>query len=206
MAYSSAETKSGALITVSFALLIGLTFIVGNFSKGPVTEYEIRFGYINGLKKDAPVFFAGNEAGRVNKIEVQRDNARPVLVGILLAQEMIVRQDSDAFIDTLGLMGEKFVEVTPGTPQSPALKAKATLQGTDPIPMYLLIQKANKLADRMDILTASLNPLTERINSLSQGHEEDISKIIINMEQTSANLRDMTHDLKFRPWRLLRKG
>ncbi|MBI3313107.1 MAG: MCE family protein [Candidatus Omnitrophica bacterium] len=206
MSYSSQEIKSGALVTVSLILLIGLTFMVGNFSKGPTSEYHIRFGYISGLKKDAPVFFAGNEVGRVNKIEVQPDQEKQVLVSVLVPVETVIREDSDAFIDTLGLMGEKFVEITPGTLDSPALKTEAILQGTDPVPMYLLIQKANKLADRMDELTTSLNPLTERINGLVKGHEEDIAKIIINMEQTSANLRDMTHDLKFRPWRLLRKG
>ncbi|MBI3307152.1 MAG: MCE family protein [Candidatus Omnitrophica bacterium] len=204
--YSSAEVKSGFLVTVSIVLLIGLTFIVGNFSKGPTMEYQVRFAYINGVKKDAPVFCAGNEVGRVNKIVMQPSEERPVLISVLVPKTLIIREDSQAFIDTLGLMGEKFVEITPGTVQSPNLPAGSTIQGTDPIPMYLLIQKANKLADRMEELTATLNPLTERIDTLTRGHEEDISKIIVNLEQTSANLRDMTHDLKYRPWRLVRKG
>lgn len=206
MSYSAAEVKSGILVTISLVVLLILTFIVGRFMGGNTHSYPVRFGYISGLEKNAPVHFSGHEVGKVERIEILRGEARPIQVTVRIADRVELREDSQAFVDTLGLLGEKFVEITAGTQTSERLKPGASLTGTDPIPMYLLIQKMNLLADRMDQMTVSLIPLTKRMDGITQAKEEEIAKIIGNIHETSANLRDMTHDLKFRPWRLLRKG
>jgi len=72
--------------------------------------------------------------------------------------------------------------------------------------MHFIIEQMSLLATQMDVLVENLNPLVFRMNDLLGGSEEDIAKIIANLHETSANVRDMTHDLKFRPWRLVRKN
>ena len=206
MAYSTKEVKSGIFITLSLVLLVGLTFIVGHYSHGPMKSIVVQFGYVSGLKKDAPVHFSGHEVGRVTDIDIMPQNERPIIVTLQVSTKVVLKENSDAFVDTLGMLGEKFVELTPGTLDSPILEPNKIIKGTDPIPMYQLIQKMNLLADRMDLMSQSLNPLLETVNVTLQGHREDIAQIITNINETSANLRDMTHDLKFKPWRLLRKG
>ena len=206
MSYSQAEVKSGFLITVSFVVLFLMTFVVGRFVGGSTRTVQIRFGYISGLEKNAPVHFSGHEVGKVDKIEITRGQERSVLVTVRVSDKVDVREDSQCMVDTLGLLGEKFLEITSGTLESPVLKPDGVLIGTDPIPMYLLIRKMNLLADRMDEMTVSLNPLLKRMDGMLAGNEEEVSKMISNLNETSANLRDMTHDLKFHPWRLVRKG
>lgn len=206
MAYSQAEVKSGFLITASLVVLFMLTFVVGRFVGGSTRELQVRFGYISGLEKNAPVHFSGHEVGKVDKIEITRGQEKSVLVTLRISDKVDVREDSQCMVDTLGLLGEKFLEISPGTLDSPILKPGGILIGTDPIPMHLLIRKMNLLADRMDEMTVSLNPLVKRMDTLLAGNEEEIAKMISNLNETSANLRDMTHELKFHPWRLLRKG
>jgi hypothetical protein len=72
--------------------------------------------------------------------------------------------------------------------------------------MHQMIEKMNLLADRMDQMTVSLNPMVERLNTMMEGHQEELGKIVANFTETSANIRDMTHELKYHPWRLVRKG
>ncbi len=206
MAYSAAEVKSGALITVSLAVLLALTFIIGGFKSGKTKNVQVRFGYVNGLEDNAPVYFGGREIGKVDKIEIQSDAERPIIVTLSIPENITPRENGEVFIDTLGLMGEKFVELKPSPASEPALAPGSILEGTDPIPMYLMIQKMNMLADRMDEMTQSLNPMMEQLNDMMVGHQEEIGKIVANLTQTSANVRDMTEDLKHRPWRLVRKG
>lgn len=206
MAYSSAEIKSGVLITVSIGLLVAMTFVVGKSMTGPVHNYELQFGYINGLIEDAPVYYSGYEVGRVTKIEVVNGAAKPIRVKVQLPQPIELRHGTQAFIDTLGLMGEKFVELTSGTVGETALAPGSVIEGTDPVPMYLLIQKANTLADRMEEMSKSLNPLIGRVNGITQTSQEEIVKIIANLHETSANVRDLTGELKSHPWKLVRKG
>ena len=64
----------------------------------------------------------------------------------------------------------------------------------------------NLLADEVSQMTESLNPLLKTMDHVVGGNKEEISKSIGNLHEVSANLRDMTADLKLHPWRLIRKG
>lgn len=206
MSYSSAEVKSGALVIAALVGLFGMTVVVGNVMRGETKTWQVQFGYVSGLEKNAPVYFAGTEVGKVDEIQVLHGEERPVLLTLSIDKEIQLRGDSQAFVDTLGMMGEKFVELTPGTKAASMINQDTVIQGHDPIPMHEMIEKMNVLADRMEELTTSINPLMARVNGIVAENEEEIHKIIANLEQTSANVRDMTHDLKFRPWRLVRKN
>ena len=199
MPYSKEEVKSGMLITATLALLLGLTFTIGNFTRGSTQTCKTRFGYVNSLKKNAPVYYAGHEVGRVLDIAVEVGQEKPIVVSLQIPKGIILREDSHAFVDTMGLMGEKFVELVPGSSGAPALRTDEEIPSTDPVRMYLLMQKMDSLASHMQTMMNTLDPMLHT-------HEEEISKIITNIHETSANLRDMTQELKFRPWRLVRKS
>ena len=198
MAYAGNEVKSGVLITLTIALLLFLTFRVGNFTRGKTELWEIQFGYIGGLKKNAPVFYAGHEVGRVEKIEAVRGKEKPIVVTVRIPDEIELHEDSRAYIDTLGLMGEKFVELAPGSNDAPVLNKGTEISAEDPVEMYLLIEKMDRLSGRMDEMAANLEPLFS-------SHGKDFSEIVMNFKETSVNLRDMTRELKLHPWKLLKK-
>jgi phospholipid/cholesterol/gamma-HCH transport system substrate-binding protein len=205
-AYSSAEIKSGFFVLVTLVLLLVLTFVVGGYFKKGANEWKVRFGYVSGLSDSAPVYYAGREVGKVDSIQIIPGEARPVLVTVKVSNDAYVRKDSVAYIDTLGMMGEKFVEISVGSKDAPPREAGKVIEGEDPIPMHVLIKKMNLLADEVEQMTESLNPLLKTVNSVVGGNQEEISKTLGNLHEVSANLRDMTADLKLRPWRLVRKG
>lgn len=206
MSYTSNEVKSGVFVTFSIALLLALIFIIGRWATGATYTYYLRFGYVSGLEVNAPVYVAGTEMGKVDSIKIEPDDEKIILVTVRVPQHVVLHEDAEAFIDTLGMMGEKFVELSPGSLESPALKPGSLIVGLDPIPMHQIIGKMNVLADRMDELTVSLNPLVSNMNTMLEGNKEQLSRMIANFEETSANIRDITTDLKKRPWRLVRKG
>jgi len=228
MKYSAAEVKSGAFIIFSAVLLLAMTFIVGGYLGGDTKVWNARFGYVGGLEEGSPVYFAGREVGKVDKLEVLPGKERPIIVTLRVSVDILLRDNSQVYIDTLGMMGEKIVELSPGTEDAPLLQEGATLEGVDPIAMHVMIRKMNLLADRMDEMTASLNPFIVEIehfmqeqmtpmmkevnaavsgvNGILGGNSENLAVMIANFTETSANLRDMTHDLKYRPWRLMRKN
>jgi len=204
--YSKAEIKSGFFVLVTIVLLLALTFVVGGWLKGGESEWKIRFGYLNGLEDEAPVYYAGREVGKVANIEIVKGDPRPIIVTVNVTTDAFLRQDSEAHIDTLGMMGEKFVELSPGTADSPELRTGTLIEGVDPIPMYVLITKMNLLADQMATMAESLNPLLGNVHTIVDAHKEEISKSVSNIHEVTANLRDMTQELKFHPWKLVRKG
>ena len=205
-AYSSSEIKSGFFVLVALVMLLVLTFVVGGYFKKGANEWKVQFGYLSGLSDSAPVYYAGREVGKVDSIQILRGSNRPVLVTIKVSNDAYVRQDSVAYIDTLGMMGEKFIEISVGSKDAPPLEAGKVIEGVDPIPMHVLIRKMNLLADEVETMTVSLNPLLKNVNDVVAGNKEEISKSLTNLHEVSANLRDMTADLKLHPWRLVRKG
>lgn len=231
MSYSAAEVKSGFFILFSIAVLLVMTFVVGGMRGGEKVNYQVRFGYVGGLEEGAPVYFAGREVGKVKSLEVQNGEERPIVITLEAPSSLIVREDSPVYVDTLGMMGEKLVEIGSGSKTKPVLQPGAMLEGQDPIPMHQMIGTLNTLSNEMVQMSESLNPLVENLNQLMQknaetieellqningttaglskilnGNQEQISRTIANLEATSANVRDMTEDLKTHPWRLLRKG
>lgn len=204
--YSSAEIRSGFFVLIAIILLLVMTFVVGGFLKSGANVWQVRFAYLNGLEDNAPVYYAGREVGKVDSIKIVAGDPRPVIVTVKVSADAYLRQDTVAYIDTLGMMGEKFVELSTGSQSAPAKAPGTEIEGKDPIPMHVLIRKMNLLADEVAQMTESLNPLLRAANRLVEGHEEDIAKSISNLHEVSANLRDMTHDLKLHPWRLVRKG
>ena len=204
--YSSSEIKSGFFVLVTIVMLLVLTFVVGGYFKKGANEWKIQFGYLNGLSDSAPVYYAGREVGKVDSIQILRGEPRPVLVTVKISQDAYVRKDSVAYIDTLGMMGEKFIEISVGSKDAPAMEVGKVITGVDPIAMHVLIRKMNVLADEVTQMTESLNPLLKTMDDLVGGNKEEISKSIGNLHEVTANLRDMTADLKLRPWRLIRKG
>ena len=204
--YSSSEIKSGFFVLVTIVMLLVLTFVVGGYFKKGANEWKIQFGYLNGLSDSAPVYYAGREVGKVDSIQILRGEPRPVLVTVKISQDAYVRKDSVAYIDTLGMMGEKFIEISVGSKDAPPKETGKVIEGVDPIPMHVLIRKMNLLADEVAQMTESLNPLLKTMNDVVGGNKEELSKSIGNLHEVSANLRDMTTELKLHPWRLVRKG
>lgn len=198
MEFSRSEIKSGLLVVVCFVLLTILTFKVGDFQAlGQTQEYKIHFNFISGLEKNAPVHFAGHSVGTVQSIAIHDGNPA-VEVTISVDKGTPLRTDSQVFVDTLGLLGEKFIALMPGTPSAPKLEAGGVLQGTEPMPLHQLIRQ-------MDQLTANLIPITDKANRLLEGHEKELESILVNLNEASQNLKEMTQDLKLHPWKLLRK-
>ena len=204
--YSSSEVKSGFFVLITIIMLLVLTFVVGGYFKKGANEWKIQFGYLSGLSDSAPVYYAGREVGKVDSIRILRGEPRPVLVTVKISQDAYVRKDSVAYIDTLGMMGEKFIEISVGSKDAPPMETGKVIEGVDPIAMHVLIRKMNVLADEVSQMTESLNPLIKTMNDVVGGNKEELSKSIGNLHEVSANLRDMTADLKLHPWRLVRKG
>lgn len=205
--YTAREIRAGLLITLSAAALAAILFMAGNFQLFTET-YQVRilFNYISGLAKNAPVHFAGHEVGKVTDIRILGQHEGQVAVTVSIAKTAVLRNDSQAFIDILGFMGEKFVELTPGTPEASPLKDNETLLGTDPIALNEIMKKGTEIADELEKTTVSLQGLIRNVDKTVAGSQSEVGEIFENLNEASRNLKEMTQDLKLHPWKLLRKG
>jgi phospholipid/cholesterol/gamma-HCH transport system substrate-binding protein len=89
------------------------------------------FSNSGGLKQGSSVMIAGVEVGRIRSIGLDDYQARIVMN---LNQGVKIQEDAIAAIKTKGLIGEKFIEITPGGADkniSPGGKIRETLPPVD---------------------------------------------------------------------------
>jgi phospholipid/cholesterol/gamma-HCH transport system substrate-binding protein len=106
-------------------LMVGLFMIAGMICLGYLSiqlgkmevvggkGYEVYaiFSNIGGLKTDSSIEIAGVDVGRVRSIRLDNYQAQVVLK---LPRSVKIQEDAIASVKTKGLIGEKYVEITPG--------------------------------------------------------------------------------------------
>ena len=105
----------GVLCLGYLAIKLGKLEIVG----GNYYELSAEFSSTSGLKRGASVEIAGVEVGRVKDIGLKEDLAVVVLA---IRDGVPVYSDAIASIRTRGIIGEKFMELSPGGGGEPLQK------------------------------------------------------------------------------------
>ena len=191
------ELKVGVFILIGIAILFLIVFSIGdiNLSK---TGYKIKilFGFAAGIGPSAPVRLAGVGVGQIQGIRIIRNELAKTTKAEITAwinDGAKIEKDAVVTINTLGLLGEKYLEIFPGTSGSAVLKNNETIAGKDPVPMERITENLAKLSD-------SINTIVER---LKKG-EGTIGKLLTD-DSIYKNLEEFTADLKRHPWKLLNK-
>jgi len=202
------DFKVGLLVILAVALLLALTFKMNRFSFRK-TGYEIKVAFINssGIEKNAPVRLSGMEVGKVKDLRLVYDSGGThILLTLWLNANARARQDSEALVTTLGLMGEKYVELTAGSANSPFLKPDSTIIGREPFDTTRFIERGEQIADNLEQAIISIRTLSSGVNELIVVHREDLDEMLKNLVESSENMKAFTEDVKWHPWKLIRKS
>jgi phospholipid/cholesterol/gamma-HCH transport system substrate-binding protein len=207
MSYSKTEVKTGTFVLVAVIVLLFLLFMIGAFRTTAGTyPVKVYYDFISGLEAGAPVRFAGAEVGKVEKIEIlPSDHESNIQVTISVKDKVSLREDSHAYIDTLGLMGEKYVELTPGTTNTEILKRGAAIQGKDPLAMHTLYDRGMDIANKLDTTLVEMEGLFQNANSVIEDNRSEIDTVIQNLKDISEEAKVLAADLKANPWKLFWK-
>jgi len=191
------ELKVGAFILIGIAILFIIVFSIGdiNLSK---TGYKVKvlFNFASGIGPSAPVRLAGVGVGQVQGIHIvhdPKDNKTKAELTAWINDGTKIEEDAVVTINTLGLLGEKYLEILPGTAGTAAVKPNGTLVGKDPVPM-------EKITENLAALSESVRTIVDKIKS----GEGTIGKLL-NDDAIYNNLEGFTADIKKHPWKLLNK-
>ena len=91
---------------------------------------------VQGLIPNAPVWLAGTRVGRVESVNLgTRPDGEPAVKVVLVVDEDVqerIRADSSASIGTIGLLGDRYVEISLGSPNEPILEDGAEIRIANP--------------------------------------------------------------------------
>ena len=192
------DIKVGLFVAMGIIIFFILVFSIGdiNFVKD---GYRIKtdFDFIDGVTTSAPVRYAGVDVGYVDSINIVRPSASEktrVEVGIYVYNKSReIEKDAVASINTLGLLGEKYIEIFPGNPQTGFVAEGEALPSRDPIMMKDVTNRLNKLAESAGVI----------IERLREG-KGTVGKLLTD-ETIYNDLEAFVADIKAHPWKLLSK-
>jgi phospholipid/cholesterol/gamma-HCH transport system substrate-binding protein len=109
----SIETAVGIFIIVGLLCLAYVSIKLGDVELFGTKQYIVkaRFTNIAGLTEGSQVEIAGVPVGKVSKINLNNDQA---VVELLINPDVKIQEDSIASIRTQGLIGDKYVKISPG--------------------------------------------------------------------------------------------
>jgi phospholipid/cholesterol/gamma-HCH transport system substrate-binding protein len=161
------QLRVGLVIVAALGILTLAVYKLGQAANLFAKRYELVafLKEANGLREGGTVTLAGQLAGTVKKIEflpVDADTTRnlKITVGVDQSLQQQIRSDSKAQIRTMGLLGDKIFDITPGTPRYSVLKTGDTI-AVSPALDYeqVLSQAAGAVGDVVE-LTKDMRQLT----------------------------------------------
>ena len=198
------ELKTGLVVVA--AIIVAAIFWVKTASfAGKPYRLKTQFNYAEGVKADSIVKLSGIEIGRVENIKFLYSPDTKVELTLLLNKDAKIHEDSIAFISTSGLVGDAFLGLTPGSPDKPFAKDGAMIASEDPVEMRKIMKQVDQIAVSLDKTLNEFREMASGINSIVKDDKPKIDAMLANLEQTSANFKEFSEDIKKNPWKLLSK-
>jgi phospholipid/cholesterol/gamma-HCH transport system substrate-binding protein len=178
------EVKVGIFVLIGLVVLGYMTLRLerNQFKTVDGVEVAALFDTASGLVKNSPVQIAGIEVGRVKDIVLDGNKAK---VTMIVRKGIQIHGDAQAVLRTQGVLGDKYVEISPGSEKAPLLLAGGVIGDTrSTIELDHILAKALPAMDNINSVTQSLNEVL--------GTEEGKN----TLKETFANVRKTTEDVR----------
>ncbi|UOF00494.1 MlaD family protein [Bdellovibrio reynosensis] len=215
------ETKVGLLALVSVILIVVFAYLMGFISPFSNTkELNVMYNFAGGIEEGSPVRVMGIKVGKVKKISFdpsfKMDSGEEVKLRLTVTIDKkawtSVRKDSKFFINLAGVIGEKFLEISPGSADAAEFNSGDFVRGEDPPRIDQLISQSYGLAGKIVALVEKnegsitnmiqqLDKLTTNFNKtlvlLDKGTKNrDVARLLDNAVKISDNMVYLTDNLR----------
>ncbi|MEM7050426.1 MAG: MlaD family protein [Acidobacteriota bacterium] len=160
--------RVGLVVILALLVLAAAIFLIGREGNlfSPKNRYFTRFANVSGLQSGNPVQLNGVDVGNVEKV-VLPENAGETTIRVWIAIDRRyaerIREDSEARIKTLGLLGDKFVEITSGSPDKAAIPTGSEIRVAPATSVDALLASGEDTVDNVVAISSSLRTVLERM-------------------------------------------
>lgn len=194
------KLKVGLVITLTLVIFFVTVFFAGAIEKlfSKKVELQAHIQDVKGLRKGAPVWISGIEVGSVKSMNLHPEHGTIVTLSIDRNALGFLRKDSEASILTMGLLGDKYIELSNGSPDAEPVKPGEVIRGRAQI----------DLKDVMETGAASIEKMAEIIGKL-EGFADKVEKgegtlarflkdpaVYENLKETTKTLSLVLKDIK----------
>jgi phospholipid/cholesterol/gamma-HCH transport system substrate-binding protein len=169
-----------------------------------VSYYKIyaNFDDVQGLLPGAPVWMAGKEIGRIDEVEfTEFGSERPIHVAMRINRgiQTRVRSDSVATIGTIGVLGDSYIEIRPGSPDGSVLIDGEKINAVSPTNIYAALAQGTDALANVSELARNLNLVVsdvreEGVVTKAASAVSAVSNIILEIENGNGMLHGLVYD------------
>ncbi|MFN4132294.1 MAG: MlaD family protein, partial [Caldimicrobium sp.] len=171
------EIKVGIFVFLGILALLYLTVKLAQEAFAPKDSYKIYavFESVSGLIKGAKVEMAGVPIGKVGEITLTPDGKAKV--ELLIYKKYKIQEDASAVVRTFGVLGDKFIEIRPGSAQAYLSEGATIVKTESPVDL--------------DQILASIGPTVEGLKEIlgSQEGKENLKILIANIRDASESFK-----------------
>jgi phospholipid/cholesterol/gamma-HCH transport system substrate-binding protein len=207
----TSAAKVGAFMLVALGIMA--FFIVRiediNVRRHGVRKVTAVFDDVAGLDDKSAVRIAGVRKGKVTSVHVRPDGRAKVNMEI--DDDVPLHVDARAKVANLGLLGEKYIDISPGSQNQPVVpdQQQMVLNGAEPASMDDVTNQVAAIANDVKAITASLRgvmagpqgqqrleDIVENVRLITKQVREVIAANQSNVDATLANARIVSEQLK----------
>ncbi len=193
------KIKLGIFVSIGIVLFTVGIYFIGDRQQLFSSTFRIKavFKDVNGLKVGNNVQFSGINVGTIEKIEIISDTSVSVDIVIEENTRKFIKKDATAFIGSEGLMGNKIMNITPGTNGEKSIENNNYIKTSIPVNIDDILVKIKVTADNAAIISDQLAEILIQVNSGNGtiGRLLQDSTIADNINETIINLKRGTQGL-----------
>ena len=165
------QIRIGGFILIGLGVFLAIIYLLGAQARYFERKQELvaEFTEVGGLLEGATVRLAGVQIGRVTRVQLPPQPGGKVRVTLTIARRFAdrIRRNSEARIVTQGLLGDKLVEITVGSPDSPPVKAGDVLATREPFEMAQMFAAGADTLAQVNQLATTLRKTVDRVDRMT---------------------------------------
>lgn len=188
------ETKANYVLIGAFTIIATLFLLLFALwaakysSEKSWREYAVIFNEpVTGLSEGSTVQYNGISVGTVKLLRLAPDDPRRVIAQLRLQADAPIKADTRAKLSLTGITGSPIIQLTGGSPGSPALadvdRREIPVIQTEASALQNIADTANRLVARLDQV-------------LSDENVKRVSNTLSNIEAMTGSIADQREDLR----------
>ncbi len=168
---SFSELRVAVFVLVAMVILVvGIFYVTGASSLAPKYRLRTYLPEVDGLVVGAPVTLGGVQVGNVETIDLNpnaTDEMHNIVVGMRIDKryQKWIRTDSTAKLITQGLLGNRYVTISRGTPPAPVIAADGVVQGEAEASTKAIVERGAELMQNLNVLTSDVRQIIAKVQS-----------------------------------------
>jgi phospholipid/cholesterol/gamma-HCH transport system substrate-binding protein len=177
-------------VAVVLAMLGWLAVQVGAIGGGAGAVYEVRLQHAAGLVQNNAVKIAGVGVGRIERVHVDHDVA---VLTLRVDRDVVLHTDARALVRAKSLLGEKYLQLDPGTLEAPVLAPGSRVEQVDtPFEIDQVLNALEPILGGEDSFAGAIAPLAQRLDRLLASAEGDgETPPLVTRDELRASIEDV---------------